>query len=208
MSKKFAKMSKDKRAEMGVGTMIIFIAMVLVAAVAASVLISTANTVREQATQTGNDAITGVASGFDIKYVKGTVASNHVTSMDVYVQLAAGSPAIRLDNVIVSVTAGSASAELVFDLAEKNATIGTASAPAEYGAALIPPAAADSAFAVYGTVQQGDLLKITIGHIGTGALSATPDTPVTIKIMPAKGSATTVMFTIPPVLSDGSVNLR
>jgi flagellin FlaB len=48
LNKKFVKMRNDKRAEMGVGTMIIFIAMVLVAAVAASVLISTANTVREQ----------------------------------------------------------------------------------------------------------------------------------------------------------------
>ena len=114
MNKKFVKMRNDKRAEMGVGTMIIFIAMVLVAAVAASVLISTANTVREQATQTGNDAITGVSSGFDIKYVKGNVVDNAITSMDIYVQLSPGSPALRMGDVILSITAGDASGELVF----------------------------------------------------------------------------------------------
>ncbi|MDW5562860.1 MAG: archaellin/type IV pilin N-terminal domain-containing protein [Methanomassiliicoccus sp.] len=208
MSKKFARMSRDKRAEMGVGTMIIFIAMVLVAAVAASVLISTANTVREQATQTGNDAINNVASGFDIKYVKGTVASNAITSMDVYVQLSAGSPAIRMDTVTLSVTAGTSSGELTFDKtdgADKSADAGT---PATYGAILVPPAAAGTPFASYSTVQQGDLVKITINAIGTADLGITPGTSVTIKIMPAKGSSTTVSFTVPPVLSNGVVNLR
>ncbi len=65
----------DKRAEMGVGTMIIFIAMVLVAAVAASVLISTANSVREQAQNTGEQAIQNVASGFITYDVVGTVSA-------------------------------------------------------------------------------------------------------------------------------------
>ena len=64
MNKKWMSMKNDKRAEMGVGTMIIFIAMVLVAAVAASVLISTSNTVREQAQTTGEQAINNIASGF------------------------------------------------------------------------------------------------------------------------------------------------
>ncbi len=69
----------DKRAEMGVGTMIIFIAMVLVAAVAASVLISTANSVREQAQNTGEQAIQNVASGFITYDVVGTVSATYDT---------------------------------------------------------------------------------------------------------------------------------
>ena len=173
------------------------------AAVAASVLISTANTVREQATQTGNDAINNVASGFDIKYVKGTVASNVVTKLDVYVQLSAGSPAIRMDTVTLSVGNGTVSGEIIY--AKTGAAGG---APASYGAALVPPAGAGTPFASYGTVSQGDLVKITIDHIDANALALRPGDAVTIKIMPAKGSTTTVSFTIPPVLSDGVVNLR
>lgn len=207
MSKKFAKMRSDKRAEMGVGTMIIFIAMVLVAAVAASVLISTANTVREQATKTGNDAINNVASGFDIKYVKGTVSDNVITTMDVYVQLSAGSPAIRLDTVTLSVGNGSAtgSGELIFDVTSMTAAAGTT---AKYGATLVPPAGDNTPFKSYGTVSQGDLVKITISYIDGNPLALRPGDSVSIKIMPAKGVTTTIAFTVPPVLSNGVVNLR
>jgi len=205
MSKKFAKMSKDRRAEMGVGTMIIFIAMVLVAAVAASVLISTANTVREQATQTGNDAINSVSSGFDIKYVKGTVLNNSITQMDIYVQLSAGSPALVLGDVILSVTAGEKSGELTYnDTIAQELTSG----PDQYTAVLVPPAETASPFDRYGTVAQGDLVKITVNAVNNTKLGIAPGDSVTIKIMPAKGSTTTVSFTVPSVLYDGSVDLR
>ncbi len=52
---KWARMAKDKRAEMGVGTLIIFIAMVLVAAVAASVLINVIDNLQDQATGVAED---------------------------------------------------------------------------------------------------------------------------------------------------------
>ncbi len=209
MNKKFVKMRNDKRAEMGVGTMIIFIAMVLVAAVAASVLISTANTVREQATQTGNDAITGVSSGFDIKYVKGNVVDNAITSMDIYVQLSPGSPALRMGDVILSITAGDASGELVFAGPEKDGAVGSGDEPATYAAVVVPTdKSADAPFASYGTVNQGNLTKITVANLGESTLSISPGDSVLIKIMPARGSPTTVSFTVPPVLNSGTANLR
>lgn len=210
LNKKFVKMHKDKRAEMGVGTMIIFIAMVLVAAVAASVLISTANTVREQATQTGNDAISEVASGFNIKYVKGTVTENAITQMDIYVQLSAGSPALRMGDVILSITAGGKSGELVFSgPGEVTDAAETGDEPDKYDAAVIPEdKRTDAPFAKYGTISQGNLTKVTVKFIDNAALSIAPGDSVLIKIMPAKGAPTTISFTVPPVLNKGSVDLR
>ena len=114
MQKKWIQMKKDRRGDIGVGTMIIFIALVLVAAVAASVLITTANSVREQATQTGNDAITDVSSGFDVEYVTGEATGNAITQLEIYLSLSAGSPSIDMNNVIASLTYGSQSGDMVY----------------------------------------------------------------------------------------------
>jgi len=66
---------KDSKAEMGIGTMILFIAMVLVAAVAAALLISTAGNLNQQAQETGTLTRQDVSSGFFIMESWGTVGT-------------------------------------------------------------------------------------------------------------------------------------
>ena len=51
---------------MGIGAMIIFIAMVLVAGIAASVLVQVANTLQMQALYTGQETIDEVATGIAV----------------------------------------------------------------------------------------------------------------------------------------------
>jgi len=92
---------REKEGDMGIGTMIIFIAMVLVAAVAASLLISTAGSLNQQAQETGRLAQQDVSSGF---VVIGAVYNNqYITDIYIKLRLSAGSPAIDMDNVIIEV---------------------------------------------------------------------------------------------------------
>lgn len=110
-------MRLDRRGDMGVSTMIIFIAMVLVASTAASVLIITANNLREQAMQTGTDAIAAVSTGYDLIYVTGDVSGNEIACLHLFLRPAAGSPDIDINGVVVSLTISSGGRSTSADLA-------------------------------------------------------------------------------------------
>ncbi|OPY32563.1 MAG: Flagellin B1 precursor [Methanomassiliicoccales archaeon PtaU1.Bin124] len=197
MNKNWLKMKNDKRAEMGVGTMIIFIAMVLVAAVAASVLISTANTVREQAQATGEQAINNVASGFVVQDVVGMVGTDklEITETYLFVRLAAGSPEINLDNVMVEVTTASLTKIMSFSLVDSTNAWADVTNGTAFGCERIKDASgypwADSSH----VVGQGDLLKLYVSHNAATGLNIGFSETVEIKIIPAYGQMSYITFT-------------
>ncbi len=61
--------------DMGIGAMIVFIAMVLVAGIAASVLIQTANRLEIQAMKTGQETTEEVATGIGVEDITGQKGS-------------------------------------------------------------------------------------------------------------------------------------
>jgi flagellin FlaB len=194
MNKKWMSMKNDKRAEMGVGTMIIFIAMVLVAAVAASVLISTANTVREQAQTTGEQAINNIASGFIVQDTVGqTSGGTEITEVYIYMRLAAGSPEINMDNVMVQVTTGSSTRMLNFAVVDGTSDWADASNDTEFGCESIKSASGMSWTTNSHLLGQGDMVKLYLGD--TGGLGIGFSQTVEIKIIPAYGQMSVVMFT-------------
>ncbi|GFO97189.1 flagellin [groundwater metagenome] len=101
-SKKFVK---DEQAQAGIGTLIIFIAMVLVAAVAAAVLISTSGILQTKAQKTGAETIAEVSSNLMIDTLNGERTSAIATDLTTYnitVKTAAGAGRIDLNQLRIT----------------------------------------------------------------------------------------------------------
>jgi flagellin FlaB len=117
------RLARDEKGDFGIGTMIIFIAMIVVAVVAATVIIETMNKLQSSAKSTGDQAITQVSSGLHVKSVLGDrtdtslftmpavggisrpgfmpeKVSSLVQRLNVLVELRAGSLPIDLDRTI------------------------------------------------------------------------------------------------------------
>ncbi len=118
---------KNDVASIGIGAMIVFIAMVLVAGIAASVLIQTSTTLESQAKATGSETTDEVAGGIAVSDVVGHVTTD-IDSLAITVRARAGSPDIDLNETIILLTDGASKILLQYDYtnsAHFNATVNT-----------------------------------------------------------------------------------
>ncbi|MEM4260623.1 MAG: archaellin/type IV pilin N-terminal domain-containing protein [Candidatus Woesearchaeota archaeon] len=109
----------SKRAEMGIGTLILFIAFILVAAVAASVLISTTSTLQSKALNTGKQTTDEVGTSMTAVQIYAEDASdNSVDKMVDYfyytIKLSAGSEPIRFADVLMTMNTNNVSQDYTY----------------------------------------------------------------------------------------------
>ena len=108
--------ASEERGQVGIGTLIVFIALVLVAAIAAGVLINTAGFLQTQAQSTGEESTEQVSTNIIFLSTTGTVADDDATGISEFettVQLGPGSSAVDLEETTISVfTDGGFSVEL------------------------------------------------------------------------------------------------
>jgi flagellin FlaB len=119
-------MKTNTRAQVGIGTLIIFIAMVLVAAVAAAVLIQTSGILQQKAQSTGKQSTQEVSSNLMIKNIEGvrstdgaSNASNTIDMLKLSVGLNVGSSPVDVNQVVISITDGTIAHNLVYAGNEK-----------------------------------------------------------------------------------------
>ena len=97
------------KAQVGIGTLIIFIAMILVAAVAAGVLLKTSGGLQQKATVTGEQATKEVSTNIKIMGVIGYVndtSLEEINALILRVQLAAGSGDVRYSDIVLGYHSG------------------------------------------------------------------------------------------------------
>jgi flagellin FlaB len=101
MKAKGTKLLKNEDADVGIGTLIIFIAMVLVAAVAAAVLIQTSGILQQKATSVGKEATSEVSSNLKIISIVADVSNENATKLTFAIEVSAGGNPIDINKTKV-----------------------------------------------------------------------------------------------------------
>jgi len=107
-----------ERGQVGIGTLIVFIAMVLVAAIASGVLITTAGQLQSQASQTGEETTSQVSDIIRITDVIGTAnesgGSTEIEDLEIKIRLASGADAVEMNETSYTIaTMGNTNAATV-----------------------------------------------------------------------------------------------
>jgi len=118
---------EDERGQVGIGTLIVFIAMVLVAAIAAGVLINTAGFLQSKGQATGEEASAQVSNRIDVVSAYGYVEDDYnsgtenVTEVNLTVRQAAGADNINLSKSTIQWIGPDTATTLVHNESSPNA---------------------------------------------------------------------------------------
>jgi flagellin FlaB len=194
----------DDDAAIGIGTLIVFIALVLVAAIAAAVIIQTAYSLKDQAEATAAGARNEVSGSIKVMSLVGdrdpTGSGTNEATIDtiwIYVTSWDGSRGIDMAQVRIVSRAAADLSELSLD------TVGGASGTT-YDAVEVPMNPAngwDPATGQY-FLESDNILKLEIDVDaiggGGGGNGLAPNTGYTIQFLPGVGTVVSEFFVTPP----------
>lgn len=96
---------ENRAASIGIGAMILFIAMVLIAGIAATVIIQTSSTLEQQAMTTGSETTSEVSAGLAICAIEGYAATNaDISKLAILVRPRAGTESIDISGAFIEIS--------------------------------------------------------------------------------------------------------
>ena len=216
---KFIRMLKGEDVgSIGIGAMIVFIAMVLVAGIAASVLIQTSANLESQAMATGQETTAEVASGLAVVNIEGYNASGGgvVTKLAVAVRPRAGSADIDLSETVIELSDSETKNFLVWNSSAhtaQSAVNGNIFADGLYSdfgtnfSIIVLEDADGSCGATTPVINSGDLVVIGI-NTDKAFSGLSPREDIWGLVMPEEGSPGVINFRCPASFTDAVLELQ
>lgn len=200
-------MKMRSKGMMGIGTLIIFIAVILVAAVAAAVLISTSGSLQQRGLSTGQQAEEGVSTGAEAISVMATDGSSghDIEDFELLLRIQAGSEPMNLNNTVILLDTSTSSQSLTYNGTMSSDT-GTAGTTTDYRVYYVKTGPDYEA----GYLSRGDVIKakFSCNDCTTGDTGGVGENKkVRIKVIPRVGQATIIEFTTPDVITENRVTL-
>jgi len=91
-------------AAIGIGAMIVFIAMILVAGMAASVFIQTMNSLQQQAQKTSSETMRDIAGGLKVTHITGYASQATITKLAIFTEIITASEPIALSHASITLS--------------------------------------------------------------------------------------------------------
>ena len=180
----FDNNENDNRGQVGIGTLIVFIAMVLVAAIAAGVLVNTAGFLQSTAEDTGQQSVDKVTNRLEVVSSHGIVdSSGDIKHLNLTFALASGSSAVSFDNVTIKYVSDDEVANI------NNDTAGTSLLNVQDDGDVSYPVFEDS----------GDRyeFQINLSDPGNSVTPLSTGNSVTLEVTTRSGATTQVRLSIP-----------
>ena len=205
----------DNNAAIGIGTLIIFIAMIMVAGMAASVIIQTMNSLEQQALSTGTETMRDVSSGVKVTQVTGYYDGSKITQLAIFVETTAGSTDMDLTYAYISLSDTSKQVILNYTNAVYSSTVssglfGTLNSSnlsaTTYGIMKIRDVDA-SCTATNPTINSDDLVVLLLN--ATKCFSGIDTrTDMSGNVVPEQGISGVISFTTPSAFIDTIIELQ